>query len=599
MSISFKYRFIVSFVLLEVIFLSMIVTVNFKTIENNMDSFLAYQEKTFIALANQLLVTPISVYDLATLDNIANEFTKLDEVKAFKIWDIHQKLLSQSIVGDAQTLSKYATIEHTIQTNGIKLGKVQIWFDLQSHKESISENKLITFLIVLIEILFSTLISWIIGRSLARNFELLTQSAENVSKNLEKPVPFIKGVKEIEIFSRTLEEMREKLNEDRIIIHKAQKEAEQGSVAKSQFLANMSHEIRTPMNAIFGFINQLEKTEKDASRLEMFQIIKGSGETLLSIINDILDISKIESGKIELENEAFNLHESLVNAAVIFEQLASVKNISFARAISDDVPECIYGDETRLKQVIFNLMSNAIKFTQSGGQVSLHAHYKDQKKSLYIAVTDTGIGISKENFTKIFQAFDQEDLSTTRKFGGTGLGLTISSRLVELMGGRLQLESEVGEGSKFYFEISAEECTKKLTSKEESLKNDHQSSFKGDVLIVEDNKTNQLLMSMILDDYGVTYDLANDGAEGVLKAKLKHYDLILMDENMPMMNGIEATKIIREKELKKSAHTPIVAVTANALIDDRQRFLDAGMDDHIAKPYTEEQIVAVLKKYLH
>lgn len=379
----------------------------------------------------------------------------------------------------------------------------------------------------------------------------------------------------------------------------AREEAENANKSKSLFLANMSHEIRTPMTGLLGFIDRLQKSEKDPEKQKQFKTIRSSGETLLSIINDILDFSKIESGKMQVESVPIMVKQLLENTIDVFKQLASAKNINLLNAITDNIPICIFGDETRLKQVLFNLLSNAIKFTSESGNITLQVRLKEERKLLHIAVIDTGVGIAKENLEKIFEAFDQEDNSTTRRFGGTGLGLTISSRLVNLMGGQLYVESKVGQGSKFYFDIPIETCSADIddesTLEVESVNLDN---IKANILVVEDNKTNQLLMGMILDDYNLNYDIANDGAEAVLQFKHNKYDVILMDENMPNMNGIEATKIIRELEEDTDSHIPIIAVTANALVEDRERFLAIGMDDYISKPYTEEDIIQVLKKYL-
>ena len=373
---------------------------------------------------------------------------------------------------------------------------------------------------------------------------------------------------------------------------------EKANKAKSEFLANMSHEIRTPMTGMLGFVDRLEKTETDPQRLKQFKTIRNSGETLLAVINDILDFSKIESGKLDIEFAPIMLHEFFINTPEVFKQLASVKNISLLNAVNENLPKCVMGDETRLKQIMFNLISNAIKFTHDGGNITLQVRYKEEENLLYIAVIDTGIGISKDKLDVIFEAFGQEDISTTRKFGGTGLGLTISSRLVQLMGGALQVQSVVGEGSKFYFEIPMQICSDATIEElEKQIESNaiEDLSLQGHVLIVEDNKTNQMLLSMILDEYSITYDLADDGAEGVLKSKNNSYDLIFMDENMPIMNGIEATKIIRENET--DVEVPIVAVTANALVGDREKFMKVGMNDYISKPYTEVDIIRVLKKY--
>lgn len=374
--------------------------------------------------------------------------------------------------------------------------------------------------------------------------------------------------------------------------------AENANKAKSDFLANMSHEIRTPLNGILGFAQRLAKGETDPARLKEYSAINTSGESLLNIINDILDFSKIESGKMELEYAPILLHNSFKDTTEVFRGVASGKNILFQTIVSENMPECIVSDVTKLKQVVFNLVGNALKFTKEGGHVTLKGSYNDNTSSMRIDVIDDGVGIAKDKQKSIFNAFSQEDTSTTRKYGGTGLGLTISSRIIALMGGELRVESQVGAGSNFYFEIPVQVCSKEsIEELTEDLPND-EAKLSGRVLVVEDNKTNQMLLGMILEDNELEYDIANDGAEGVLSYKTKAYDIILMDENMPNMNGIEATEIIREHEKEKDSHIPIIAVTANALVGDREKFLDAGMNDYVKKPYSEEDIVMVLKKYL-
>ncbi|WP_188108603.1 PAS domain S-box protein [Sulfurimonas lithotrophica] len=379
----------------------------------------------------------------------------------------------------------------------------------------------------------------------------------------------------------------------------AKTDAEDANRAKSEFLANMSHEIRTPMNAILGFVEQLSKNEKDSKRLEQFEIITSSGKNLLNIINDILDLSKIESGKMDIEAHPSNLKKLLNELKSLFEILTLKKEQKLNFNIDKNLPKCLIIDPIRINQIIFNLLSNAIKFTPQNGTIILEVEYIEQTKKLKCSVKDTGVGIAKENLNKIFNAFNQEDSSITRKFGGTGLGLSISSKLLALMDGELNVTSTLGEGSTFSFEISAPLCKEAINNTVKNTIKSKVSSFKANVLIVEDNKTNQLLLGMILEESNITYEVANDGIEALNMFKDKHYDIIFMDENMPNMNGIEATKQIRiiekEKNLEK---TPIIAVTANALSNDKERFLDTGMDDYISKPYTEKDIQGVLQLYL-
>ncbi len=371
--------------------------------------------------------------------------------------------------------------------------------------------------------------------------------------------------------------------------------SEQASKTKSEFLANMSHEIRTPLNAILGFIDLLKEKEKNKEKLKYIQTIQSSSTTLLGIINDILDFSKIESGNLNVEKIDFNTHEELGTLADLFRAKASEKSVSLSFVLDKNLPKALKSDPLRIKQIMANMLSNAIKFTPRNGRIELLI--KHTEENLHISVKDNGIGIAKDKQEDIFKAFSQAESSTTRKYGGTGLGLAISSKLVVMLGGELKLESKEGQGSRFYFEIPAPIGKfKKITV----AKHSDLAIIKGKrILLVEDNKANQMFMSLILKKFGLIFDIANDGVEAVRAYKNNFYDLILMDENMPNLNGIEATKQILEYERdEKMRHTPIVALTANALKGDRERFIEAGMDEYLTKPLDKEKLSFMLKEFL-
>ena len=377
-------------------------------------------------------------------------------------------------------------------------------------------------------------------------------------------------------------------------LQEAKEKADNASMLKSRFLANMSHEIRTPMNGILGFVDILAKSETDRRRQELYGHIKNSGKTLLAIINDILDISKIESGKLQIEQIEFSADELFDNVAKLYRNLCLDKDVTFIYTRELDFPKKLLGDDIRIKQVLINFLSNALKFTQKGGEIYYNVQYKES--CLTCSIEDNGTGIKRENLEKIFNDFEQEDISTTRKYGGTGLGLSISSKLVSLMSGKIDVSSEFGVGSTFSFTIPLEYIACSV-EENELLEENGDDSFNGHVLIVEDNKTNQLLLSMLLEDFGVTYEIANDGLESLKSVNKSEYNMIFMDENMPNMNGVEATKEIR-KGKTANKNIPIIALTANALTGDRQKFLDAGMSEYISKPYDDEDIRRALQKYL-
>ena len=365
--------------------------------------------------------------------------------------------------------------------------------------------------------------------------------------------------------------------------------------AKSEFLANMSHEIRTPLNSILGFIDILKEENKSKESTKYIAMIENSSKSLLNIIEDILDFSKIESGKLNIDKIDFNLEDEFSDMIFTFKQECFEKNIIFIVNLDSKVPKMINTDPLRLKQIISNLLGNAIKFTQSGKHIELNINYSN--KQLNIVVNDEGKGITKEKLEHIFEAFSQEDNSTTREYGGTGLGLSISSELVKILGGKLNLKSILGKGSKFYFSIPIRVSKEKKKLKKLVYEN---IFIDKKILLVEDNKANQMFMKVILKKFNLSFDIAQDGLEAIKAFECAKYDAILMDENMPNLSGIEATKeIIKIEKEKNLKHTPIVALTANAFKGDRERFLQAGMDEYLTKPLDKDKLSIILNKLIN
>ncbi len=377
-------------------------------------------------------------------------------------------------------------------------------------------------------------------------------------------------------------------------LEKQKNKALEATQAKSSFLANMSHEIRTPLNAILGFIGLLKEKPHDTETTKYLNTIDNSSHSLLGIINDILDFSKIESGKLDIDPIEFNPRKEFLSTADLFKARCSEKQLTFNIELADNLPEGLQTDVLRIKQVLSNLISNAIKFTEPHKNIYLSIRYENAH--LFCEVRDEGIGISSQALEHIFEAFSQAETSTTRKYGGTGLGLAISSKLVIMLGGELKVKSTQREGSTFYFSIPA-----KQVSIQEHISNDQTESarFKGKILLVEDNKTNQLLMSAIIKKQGIEFDIVEDGLKAITAVERQHYDLVLMDENMPNMNGIEATKKIRINEVIQNRQTvPIVALTANAMTGDRERFIEAGMNDYLTKPVNIPKLLDTFNRYL-
>ncbi len=375
-------------------------------------------------------------------------------------------------------------------------------------------------------------------------------------------------------------------------LEQALKHATAAAVAKTQFLATMSHEIRTPMNGVLGMTELLANSSLTDEQRQLLRILQSSGRTLLTLIDDILDFSKIEVGKLDLENISFSLHDLLTDLKDTFTIQAQSRGLDLKLSSMQDLPECIRGDPTRLRQVFSNLIANAIKFTHKG-HVAIDVRRTTEVNEFEVSIQDTGIGICPSVQERLFTAFMQANSSTTREFGGTGLGLVISSMLVQLMGGRIWLESELGRGSVFRFTFIAESIAETLTQKKQLIEPSIDMGHLR-VLLAEDHQINRLLVTKILNRVNITPNLACDGVEVLECLKDQSYDVILMDLQMPNMDGITATRKIRAD--KKLVQPYIIALTANAFADDRENCYKAGMNDFISKPISIEGLVNALKK---
>ncbi|NIJ53136.1 hybrid sensor histidine kinase/response regulator [Dyadobacter arcticus] len=405
--------------------------------------------------------------------------------------------------------------------------------------------------------------------------------------------------KVVKLFGAIMDIDEQKKNEKELI--KAKEEAEMAAVAKSQFLSTMSHEIRTPMNAVIGFTHLLLQQDPKPEQMEHLNILKFSAENLLVLINDILDFSKIEAGKIQFEEVDFNILSLLENIRSGILQKANEKGILLKLQVKNDVNITVVGDPVRLGQILTNLVSNAVKFTETGKVTILAAVSKRYGDDVTIdfKVEDTGIGIPADKIENIFDSFTQATSDTTRKYGGSGLGLTITKKLLELQQSNIFVESEPGKGSVFYFTLTLK-ISKKHFAEQVNGTIVNTFSLEGiKLLIVEDNAINVLLMKNFMKQWGVDYDVAENGLIALGKVQEFDYDLVLMDLQMPEMDGYEATTKIRQLPDPKYAKLPIIALTASAMMDIKHLAFTVGMNDYISKPFSPAELYAKIASYRH
>ena len=508
--------------------------------------------------------------------------------------------------------SDYFDLDQDIVVSGRTLGYIDIRSDLSQLHDSLKWQALITLIVlVVVSMLGFLMINWM-QRYISEPINALNSTIQAISQKQDYSLRAEKYSNDElgaltdgfnlmlgqifhrdEALAKTLTELKE-----------ANYIAEQASLAKSNFLASMSHEIRTPMNGVLGMVNLMMQTQLDKNQLHYTKTIQNSGKTLLTIINDILDFSKIEANKLSLESIVFNPRNTLSELGKLFAERLQTSGIHFTTHLSEDFPNAVIGDPSRLNQILYNLLGNAIKFTAKG-QISISCRQEkteNDKTLLYFEVKDNGTGISEEKQERLFEAFFQAHKEQDWMQSGTGLGLAIAKNLCDAMDGHMGVISKLGIGSTFWFTVWLEQANESELLDQSSGKDvtlPEATNFGAKILLAEDNMVNQDVAVGSLEYFGCHVTVANNGKEAVDFFNEKQFDLILMDFSMPIMDGMAACKAIRQYELQhKLLEIPIIALTAHAVIGVRQQCMDAGMNDYLSKPFSLSQLLAILNKWL-
>ncbi|NOH24811.1 ATP-binding protein [Vibrio europaeus] len=550
--------------------------------------------------------------DIATLEDLVQEFMTLEDVAYVRVLRNGKEM---ACAGDKQLLQRSMLSDNSlndvddgifdlrtpIESNGTVYGYVDIGFETYPIKAMLDEAQKAIVSIATIEVVLVAIFSFILGTYLTRNLSRLTAAANRVGEHGPGFQLNEHSKDELGEVTKAFDQMSAKLERDYQVLTEAREGAEQANDSKSRFLASMSHEIRTPMNGVLGILNILEETKLTNEQKKLVNTATESGHFLLSVINDILDFTRMESNTLILEDKPFDFRHCVESVVDSFSPTASNQNLILHCYIEGAVPSKVSGDKNRVKQILLNLIGNAIKFTHEGSvTIKVRSEVVTQNKAKIVCqIQDTGIGISKSAIEYLFDEFTMVDQTYSRSKEGSGLGLAICRRLCNLMDGEVSVESEPGIGSTFTFDITLAIADDLITTPATPPKRQELLRPDARILVAEDNKANQLVIREMFKRVGLSIDIAENGKHAVSMVQEYQYDLIFMDISMPEMDGMEACQAIRHLEDEHTAGLPILALTAHSLAGDKEKFLAAGMDDYLSKPLRLSQLIEKINLFLN